>query len=126
MKWVETELKRHESRILTDFIDFFRRGDVVLTDRGFSSYGNLASLWQAGVGAVMRTHQARKLDYSKGKSLGAKDRLIEWVKPQRPKGWDKDNWASLPKTLTLRIVRIRIEVKGFRVARIRARQRASD
>ena len=115
LKWVETELKRHESRILTQFISFFRRGDVVLTDRGFSSYGNLASLSQAGVDAVMRVHQARRLDYRKGKSLGLRDRLVEWVKPQRPKGWDKASWASLPQILTLRIVRIRIEVKGFRV-----------
>ena len=38
LKWVETELKRHESRILKKFIGFLRPGDVVLTDRGFSSY----------------------------------------------------------------------------------------
>lgn len=115
LKWVETELKRHESRILTKFIEFFQPGDVVLTDRGFSSYGNLAALSIKGIDAVMRAHQARKLDYRKGKALGPMDRLIEWVKPQRPKGWEKEHWESLPATLTLRIVRIRIEVKGFRV-----------
>lgn len=51
LKWVETELKRHESRIMAKFIGFFRPGDVVLTDRGFSSYGNLASLSVKGVDA---------------------------------------------------------------------------
>jgi hypothetical protein len=115
LKWVETELKRHESRILAKFIEFFQPGDVVLTDRGFSSYGNLAALSEKGVDAVMRVHQARKLDYRKGKALGALDRLVEWIKPQRPDGWDKDHWTSLPAKLSLRIVRIRIEVKGFRV-----------
>lgn len=115
LKWVETELKRHESRILVKFIKFFRPGDVVLTDRGFSSYGNLAALSAKGVDAVMRVHQARKLDYRKGKALGPLDRLVEWVKPQRPKDWDEDHWASLPAVMTLRIVRIRIEVQGFRV-----------
>jgi hypothetical protein len=75
----------------------------------------LAALFVAGVDAVMRAHQARKLDYRKGKVLGSMDRLVEWVKPQCPKGVDKDDWASLPAVLTLRIVRIRIEVKGFRV-----------
>jgi hypothetical protein len=115
IKWVETELKRHESRILVEFIKFFRPGDVVLTDRGFSSYGNLASLLINGVDAVMRVHQARKLDYRKGQVLGPLDRLIQWEKPQRPKGWDQRHWASLPEVMTLRIVRIRIEVKGFRV-----------
>jgi hypothetical protein len=115
LKWVETELKRHESRILIQLIEFFRPGDVVLTDRGFSSYGNLAALTMKGVDAVMRVHQARKLDYRKGQPLGSMDRLVEWVKPQRPKGVDEDHWASLPAVLTLRIVRIRIEVRGFRV-----------
>lgn len=115
LKWVETELKRHESRILGQFLDHFKREDLVLTDRGFSSYGNLASLILNGVDAVMRVHQARKLDYSEGKQLGPMDRLIEWAKPQRPKGWDEEDWARLPQKLSLRIVRIRIEVKGFRV-----------
>lgn len=115
LKWVETELKRHESRIMVKFIAHFRPGDVVLTDRGFSSFGNLAALWIKGVDAVMRVHQARKLDYRKGKVLGPMDRLVEWEKPSCPKGWDADHWASLPATMMLRIVRIRIEVKGFRV-----------
>ena len=114
--WVETELKRHESRILKQFIKFFKLGDVVLTDRGFSSYGNLASLVKAGVDAVMRVHQMKKLDYSEGKALGPMDRLVTWLKPKScPKGWDEDHWKSLPESLELRIVRICIEVRGFRV-----------
>ncbi len=115
LKWVETELKRHESRILKKFIDFLRPGDVVLTDRGFSSYANLALLFEQGVDAVMRVHQAKQLDYKQGKVLGPMDRLVTWVRPRRPKDWDKADWQSLPEQLNLRIVRIRIEVKGFRV-----------
>lgn len=116
-KWVETELKRHESRILKEFISFFNPGDVVLTDRGFSSYGNLASLFREGIDSVMRVHQMKKLDYTQGKALGPLDRLVTWLKPKYcPKGWDEDHWNSLPETLELRIVRIRIEIKGFRVS----------
>lgn len=115
LRWVETELKRHESRILQHFIGFFAPGDVVLSDRGFCSYGNLAALARTAVDAVMRVHQARKIDYRQGKRLGPMDRLVTWVKPQRPKGWDRADWNGLPDTLTLRIVRLRVEVKGFRV-----------
>ena len=116
LKWVETELKRHESRILQQFIGFLKPGDVVLTDRGFSSYGNLASLFKEGIDALMRVHQMKKLNYNEGKALGPMDRLVTWLKPKVcPKGWDKDHWANLPETLELRIVRITIEVKGFRV-----------
>ena len=115
LKWVETELKRHECRILKEFTDFFSPGDIALTDRGFSSYGNLAFLFRQGVDSVMRVHQMRKLDYREGKILGRMDRLIEWSKPLCPKHWDRDDWDALPAKMSLRIVRIRIEVKGFRV-----------
>lgn len=33
----------------------------------------------------------------------------------RGKGWSKEQWAELPVELTLRVVRIKVEVKGFRV-----------
>lgn len=118
LKWVETELKRHECRILKEFTDFFRPGDVALTDRGFSSYGNLAFLFKQGVDSVMRVHQMRKLDYRTGKALGPMDRLIKWSKPICPKHWDHEDWDSLPDEMELRIVRIRIEVKGFRVRQV--------
>jgi hypothetical protein len=48
--------------------------------------------------------------------LAPMDRLVTWLKPKVcPKGWDEAHWASLPDALELRIVRISIEVKGFRV-----------
>ena len=114
LKWVETGLKSHESRILSKLMGFFSRGDLVLTDRGFSSYANLALLKQRGIEAVMRVHQRRKLDYRKGRKLGTYDRLISWRKPQRPKDWARQDWDALPATLSIRIVRIFIARKGFR------------
>ena len=115
LKWVETSLKSHESRILKLFLDFFGADDVVLADRGFTSYSNFALLLQRGVNAVMRAHQVRKIDYRKGKKLGRFDRIITWKKPQRQKGWTKEEWDALPATLNIRTVRIVIAVKGFRV-----------
>jgi hypothetical protein len=115
LKWVETSLKSHESRILQQFLGFFGSNDVVLTDRGFTSYSNIGLLMQQGVNLVMRAHQARKVDYRTGEWLGRYDRLMTWVKPQRQKGWTKEDWAALPNTMQLRVVRIFIAVKGFRV-----------
>lgn len=114
--WVETALKCHECRIFARMLHMFNKGDVVLGDRGFSSYANLAMLQQNDVHAVMRAHQKRKLDYRKGKSLGAHDRLVVWKRPAAPaKGWSREQWNALPEQLTLRIVRIKLEIKGFRV-----------
>jgi len=115
LKWVETNLKSHESRILQQFLGFFGANDVVLTDRGFTSYSNIGLLIQQGVNAVMRAHQARKLDYRSGVKLGRYDRLMTWVKPQRQKGWTVEQWAALPDTIQVRLVRVFIAVKGYRV-----------
>lgn len=114
--WVETALKSHECRIFRQMLHLFRKSDVVLGDRGFCSYANLALLTQQGVHAVMRAHQMRKLDYRKGKRLGSNDRLVTWTRPAAPgAGWSRKEWNALPKQLTLRIVRIKVEIQGFRV-----------
>lgn len=114
--WVETALKRHECRIFRGMLHLFDKGEVVLADRGFCSYANLALLMGRGVDAVMRAHQMRKLDYRSGKRLGPLDRLITWKRPAAPlTGWSRQEWNALPKELTLRVVRIEIRIPGFRV-----------
>ena len=115
LKWAETSLKSHESRILKSFLSLFGANDVVLTDRGFTSYTNLSLILARGSNAVMRAHQMRKVDYRKGKRLGRYDQVVTWIKPQRLKGWTKAQWAAFPDAIEIRTVRIFIDVKGFRV-----------
>jgi hypothetical protein len=114
--WVETALKSHECRIFRQMLPLFQKSDVVLGDRGFCSYANLALLMERGAHAVMRAHQMRKLDYRQGKRLGQHDRLVLWERPAAPgAGWSRKDWNALPRQLTLRIVRIKVEIDGFRV-----------
>jgi len=54
----------------------FQKGDVVLADRGFSSFANLAVLRARGVDAVLRLHQFRKPDWRSGRRLGRRDRVV--------------------------------------------------
>lgn len=98
-------------------MSFFRTDEVVLTDRGSSAWSNLAALMEKGVHAVVRVHPCRQLDYCLGRHLGRYDRIVRWSKPQRLKGWNKAEWDALPEQRTVRIVRIFIEVRGFRVRR---------
>lgn len=114
--WVETALKCHECRIFRRMLHLFDQSDVVLGDRGFCSYANLALLVERGAHAVMRAHQMRQLDYRQGKGLGSDDRIVTWIRPTAPgMGWSRDDWNALPKQLRLRIVRIKVEIQGFRV-----------
>lgn len=91
-------------------------GDVVVGDCGFGSFWNFAMLKVHGVDAVFPLHQCRPEDFRRGTRLGKNDRLVEWRKPRaRPDWMDKQTYQSLPDTLTLRQVRVHINVPGFRV-----------
>ena len=108
-------LRVHESVLFQQLWRHLKKGDVLLADRGFCSFAAIASLLRQGVDCVMRLHQARSVDFRKGKSLGKDDRLITWKKPaQRPPGCAPEDFAALPETLTLRQIRLQVKVKGWR------------
>lgn len=112
-------LRVNENLLWRTLWSWFERGDVALTDRGFCSWANLAALSVRGVDSVMRLHQARPADLRKGKRLGTKDRLVLWNKPaQRTAGWSAEEWAALPDTLPVRLLEIRVAIKGFRTRRV--------
>lgn len=93
-------------------------GEVVLSDRYFCSYFDIALLQQGGVDIVMRLHQRRPVDFRSGKRLGNEDQLVTWNKPKRPDWMDEATHASLPDTLQLRQVRLRGTRPGFRTQTI--------
>jgi putative transposase len=91
-----------------------RAGDVVLADRYFSGWCDIALLWKRGVHCLVRKHQLRASDFRTGRRLGRHDHVVRWYKPQRPSWMSKKQYASLPAYLTLREVRVCVRQKGFR------------
>lgn len=91
-----------------------QENDVVLADRIYSGWFDIALLQQRGVHCVVRKHQSRPTDFRKGTRLGPGDHLVCWRKPQRPPWMSKKQYRKLPQELTLREVRVRVEQKGFR------------
>jgi len=89
-------------------------GDVVLADRYFSGWFDLALLRQRGVDMVVRKHQLRRTDFRTGKRLGKEDHLVVWSRPQRPPWMSVEQYLALPATLTLREVRVRVSQPGMR------------
>lgn len=101
--------KAHEIPLARQLLDWIARGEIVLADRGFSGWGLIAQVQARGADVVMRAHQARKL----------KGRRMVWPKPQRdPRTWSLAQWAALPSELTIRIVRFRVAVRGFRTGHV--------
>ena len=119
LEWVEGTLKEHDCRLLLKLLSVFKKGDIVLADRGFSSYASLATLRARGVDAVMRLHQFRKLDWRTGQRLGHRDRLVTWQKGSlQGKLWTAEPWAQLPAELTVRLVEMVVAVPGFRTQKL--------
>lgn len=119
LDWVEGTLKEHDCRLLQKLLPAFKKGDVVLADRGFSSFPGLATLLARGVDAVMRVHHFRKLDWRTGKRLGRRDRLVTWKKNQfQGQLWSRAQWAQLPAELTVRLVEVIVAVPGFRTQKL--------
>lgn len=103
-----------ENSLLRELYCSLAEGDVVLADRYFSGWCDLALLKQRGIDVVIRKHQLRPTDFRTGKRLGREDHLVSWPRPARPQWMTAEQYATLPETLTLREIRIRVTPKGLR------------
>jgi len=98
----------HEAREMLTLHPLLRRGDVLVADRGFCSYVQIALLLRGGVDVIMRLHQRRP--------AGALADLVQtWTRPPARPDWMSESiWSTLPAELTIRIVRYAVNRKGCR------------
>jgi hypothetical protein len=104
-----------EPALLRELLDRFQRGDVFLGDCAYCAYFLLALLLARGVDVVTRQHQGRRTDFRSGQRLGNADHVVIWQRPQRPEWMDEETYATIPETLTVRELKVRVDVPGFRV-----------
>jgi hypothetical protein len=104
-----------------------RKGDVIIFDRGFVSYSNLALLIERGVEVVARLaknlHARRGSRRIRTARLGQGDALVRWHKPTRGRGTHAATpralWRRLPEQLNLRQITIAASAaRGSRCRRI--------
>lgn len=103
-----------ENSLFRTLYDALDEGDIILADRYFSGWSDIALPLQRGIDIVVRKHQHRRTDFRTGERLGKDDHLVSWMRPKRPKWMSDSQYATLPDELTLREVRIRVLQKGFR------------
>ncbi len=132
-------LRTHDLSLIAAMHAEMTRGDVLVGDRGFCSYGHFGLLFQAGIHGLFRLHQATIVSFhkrrrhagnqpkgsrkkSKGlpksrwiQSLGKLDQIVEYFKPKSCPAWlSYEEYARLPDTLRLRELRYRVQKPGFR------------
>jgi hypothetical protein len=73
-----------ETGLLRSLAHALATDDVVLADRGFAGWFDMALLLDRGVEIVIRKHALRASDFRTGQRLGAGDHVIHLPKPLRP------------------------------------------
>jgi len=96
--------------------DPFNPGDILLGDRLFCTYCDIARLQSKKVDVVFRLNAQRRADFRRGRRLGHDDHVIIWNKPTHCPDWlTTKEFAALPNQLHLREVRVRVAKPGYRV-----------
>jgi Transposase DDE domain len=103
-----------ETSLWHTLYDNLEAGDILLADRYFGSFWELALTKKRGADLVSRLHQRRKADFRLGRRLGQEEHVVNWSKPPRPEWMDEATYASLPAELAVREVRVRVQIRGFR------------
>jgi hypothetical protein len=96
----------------------FEASDVFLGDCCFCSYFLLALFLARQVDVVVRQHQCRTTDFRFGQRLGKEDHVVQWQRPQRPSWMDQETYATIPQTLDVRELKVRVAIRGFRVQQL--------
>lgn len=104
-----------ETGMLRELAHLFAAGDVVLGDRYFAGYWDLAFWLKRGVDVVSRWPASRQFDYRQGRRLGPGDYVVTWHKTDRPKWVDRAERHDYPNTISIRVVEVKVEIPGFRV-----------
>jgi hypothetical protein len=97
----------HDVRCGIGLHPMLRAGDILVGDRAFCSFAHFALLRARGAFACMRLHTGRK-----DQAPGGRKR---WTKPRQGPPWmDKPQYASLPRSIEVRIVQYTVAHPGFR------------
>jgi len=104
-----------EMSLLRKIVERVALHNILLGDRYYGSYPLLALLQQRDAHGCFRLHAARQAAFGQGESLGDDDYLQTWAKPAgRPKWLTAAEWAQLPDTLCVRVLRVAVRHPGFR------------
>jgi hypothetical protein len=112
---VQSPWSAHELPLLHDLWPDLQKGDILMGDRAFGGYTLLALLPLRGVDVISRLHQGRRFRPRQGRRIGNGEWLVTWrIPPKQPNYITEAERAEMPESITVRIIHIRIQEKGFR------------
>jgi len=108
--------KTGEQSLFRQMWDALEPGDIVLGDRLYDAYRDIALLKARGVDVVFGKKQSRRCDFRRGRKLGPDDHVVVWKKPKydRSRYESKTEWESLPDEMEMREARLTVRRPGHR------------
>lgn len=112
--------RSHDIQLFDQLRPDLQRNDLLVGDRGFCSYAQIALLQASGVQALFRLHQGRPGSGRRSrlkpiKKLGKGDWLVQCKRTEtRPKYMSQEDFERLPESLTVRIIKVNISARGMR------------
>lgn len=103
-----------ETALLRALLHRLQDGEIVLADRHYCSYFMIALLHSLGIDFVVRLHQCRTAHFHRGRRLGRRDHIVSWPRPEQPAWMEDATYASMPESITVRELEVRVDQPGFR------------
>jgi hypothetical protein len=106
-----------EVSLFRGLADVLGPGDVLLADRAYSNFWDVARARACGADVVLRQPGRRRgVDFGAARH-GPRSRRVGWRKPGRPAWMPPEEYASYPEWIHMRAVRVEVRQPGFRVRR---------
>ncbi len=109
--------KNAELPLLRRQADSFKRGDILLGDKGFCSYYDVWKFKEPGVDSLIPLARRKPVEAASAVAkLGPNDLLIQWPKPAWNKvlSYSQDEWRALPEQLNLRQIKVNVTAPVLR------------
>jgi hypothetical protein len=110
--------KTGEVSLFRSLKDVVQAGDVLLADRLYANFWDVAGAVVGGVDVVMRMHAGREEVWFRGRGHSTANRRVCWRKPQRPAWMTPAEYDAVPALVRLRAVRVDVRQRGFRSRRL--------
>lgn len=111
--------KTGENTLFRNILKALNPRDILLGDRLFDSYRDIAALLKREVDIVFRMSGSRRCDFRRGCRLGLKDHRVTWKKPRFDKHrFDRKTYDALPAEMEMRELSWTVEQRGFRSRQI--------
>jgi hypothetical protein len=108
--------KTGEQSLFRQSWEALQAGDILLGDRLYDAYRDIALLKARGIDVLFGKKQSRHCDFRCGRKLGKDDHVVTWKKPKYDASrYDsKEEWESLPEEIQIREIRVIVSRKGYR------------